>query len=56
MAEETIGEPVRHGVAEHHDRHLRDRIGLLGRGRLRIVGSAFFSLGMGRTIRRGDYS
>jgi hypothetical protein len=31
---ETIGEPVRHRFAEQHDRHLRDRIGLLGRGPL----------------------
>ena len=34
---EAIGEPVRHRIAEHHDRRLRDRVGLLGRGRLGIV-------------------
>jgi len=44
---ETISEPVRHRIAEHHDRHLRDRIGLLGHGRLGIVRSAFLPLGWG---------
>ena len=31
---EAIGEPVRHRIAEHHDRRLRHRVGLLGRGGL----------------------
>jgi hypothetical protein len=34
---QPIGEPVGHGVAEHHDGGCRRRLGFLGRGRAREI-------------------